>query len=279
MFRILALLTLFVSLHSQATSIHSGHISKIDISENNNEDPLIFFSDGYVFKLSSFDRKYLPDYIEAQRDNLILKVTVKHNREILAVETLGQKKLLPSSSKKIFFTFEPSVLNSEQEVLKIFNSLRKGARRNSQCYNRAHIWSYESKRNFDLNGMKVFIFYTKKYIREYNFKWWFHVSPFTYVNVNEEKQERVLDLYFSPTPLPMKKWTDLFMYNKVTCPDIQRYSDYENNQEKAYCYLYKTHMFDYQPLDLATFERQGSSKDDWVSWEIKNAYRNGFRVW
>ncbi len=173
--------------------------------------------------------------------------------------------------------YEASILDGQDEANSIFKKLNRRYRRRSECYNRAHVWSYESLSRFGLKSMKVFLFFTRKYIREYDFGWWFHVSPFTFVLENGEPQERVLDYMFVYSPSDMKKWTDYFMSNDAECPTVSKYSDYANNQEKAYCYLIKTSMYYYQPLDLTKLEQSGNEKHEWVDWEVNNAYRQGFR--
>lgn len=157
--------------------------------------------------------------------------------------------------------------------------MKRGWSSNSQCYNRAHVWVYEAKNNYSLNAMKVFMFYTRKYIRQYNFEWWFHVAPFTYIQEGESTVEKVLDPRFTRGPLVMKSWTDIFMRNKVTCPAITKYSQYANNQEAEYCYLYKASMYYVQPLDLENLENTGRTKTAFYNWEVNRAYRQGFSWW
>lgn len=124
--------------------------------------------------------------------------------------------------------------------------------------------------------MKMFIFYTRKYIREYDFQWWFHVAPYTYVKIQEANEQRILDRTFAREPLAVKSWTDIFMKNKVDCSVITKYSDYENHQESQYCYLYKASMYYLQPLDLENHEQTGATKTKWLDYEVSRAYWNGF---
>lgn len=274
MVRFLGLMFLFVSFQLTA-AIHVGKISKIDLPQNQNELPLILMESGMVLKIKPEHKNDLSAYFSAQQRNEILKIVTNKKRQIVAVENIGiEEKIVPEF--KSFENYEPTVLATEVDAKNLFNTFKRGANSWSQCYNRAHVWSYESKTKHQVNTMKVFIFYTRKYIREYDFDWWFHVSPFTYIAGTETPEERVLDYRFTKAPATMKKWTDLFMRNKVECTSINRYSDYENNQEKAYCYLYRASMYYYQPLDLEALENTGKTKTDWVKWEVNNAYRNGF---
>jgi hypothetical protein len=127
--------------------------------------------------------------------------------------------------------------------------------------------------------MKVFLFFTSKYIRRYDYEWWFHVAPYTLTQEDEEVRERVLDFKFTRSPLLMKNWTDLFMINKASCPVVGKYSEYRQQQDREDCYLMKESMYFLQPLDLSQLEETGRGKTNWNSFEIKRAYRNGFGIW
>lgn len=278
MVKFFGLFLIMMSMELSA-AIHTGTVSHIDMPRTRKELPLVFLSDGTVLKIKPEYKNDLNAFITAQRSGETLKLKVNKKRQILAVENLGVDRKEIADNFEPFVNYEPTVLATEADGKKLFDTLKRRANSYSQCYNRAHVWSYESKINQKVDSMKVFVFYTRKYIREYNFNWWFHVAPFTYVSAPEGRQERVLDRTFAKGPLSMKRWTDIFMRNKVECTSINKYSDYENHQDKAYCYLYRASMFYYQPLDLEALENTGKTKTDWVRWEVKNAYRNGFGWW
>ena len=272
MFRIIFFLITVISLKAVAET-HQGAVSYIDYPVSGEKDTLLYLTDASVVKLSS--RKDISFYEEAKRSGVILKIRTDNKRYVLeAEEKFQQSEEVPVEEFSEVFT--PTVLRSPEEARTIFNGLRRYSRSYSQCYNRAHIWAYESRNKFQLDSMKVFMFYTRKYIREYNFQWWFHVAPFTYVADNGRAYESVLDKKFSRGPTDMKGWTDIFMKNKVTCPVISKYTDYENHQEEEYCYLYKASMYYVQPLDLENLERTGKTKNQWLNYEIRRAYWNGF---
>lgn len=276
--KILTFILLIFSFSSFA-SVRVGEVERIDYPRPQEKDFLIFLNDGTVLKVEDNNSNMLLDLEISKRKNSVLKFTTDKNRVILHFS------LIESSEEKfpeLYFPgekYEPTVLPNLEEAKTIFKSLRRGASPRSQCYNRAHVWAYESKNKYKLDSMKVFIFYTRKYIREYNFGWWFHVAPFTYVQTDISNEERVLDPMFAKGPLSSKEWTDLFMKNKVTCPVINKYSEYENNEEASYCYLLKESMFYLQPLDLDKLERSGVIKSQWLNYEVKRAYRNGFGMW
>jgi hypothetical protein len=270
-------LSLCLSVSAFARTIET-QIHDIDVGKKN-EPTLLLLESGDVVKVPTKTNKaVMSDLSEARFDHRIIKFEVDKDRFVKSWSKISSPrhpgKRIESGRQ---LDYEPTILNGQDEANSIFKKLNSRYRRRSECYNRAHIWSYESLSRFGLKSMKVFLFFTRKYIREYDFGWWFHVSPFTYVMENGEPQERVLDYMFVYSPSDMKKWTDYFMSNDATCTTVNRYSDYSNHQEKAYCYLIKTSMYYYQPLDLDKLESTGSEKQEWINWEVNNAYRQGFR--
>ena len=160
------------------------------------------------------------------------------------------------------------------QINQLFSTMRSRLRSRSQCYNRAHVWAWELHRNY-IDGKriqvgKMWLFFTRKYIREYNYKWWFHVAP--YVDNNGEPV--VIDRTFTNGPLTKQVWTDIFMNNRAVCKDVQRYSDYEDNQNSEYCYTIKTSQYYWQPWHIENLEDKGEVRTEWESYPLKKAYRN-----
>jgi hypothetical protein len=270
----LALFLLSTTLAMART--HEGTISSIDYGSTADEEHHLYLSDGYVIKVPNQNRKDVKFFEDLKERKKVVRFKTDEERKIESYKVLGTAKFEPMQSLKD--EYQPTIFNSIDDAKRIFKNMKTGASSSSQCYNRAHVWSYEGKQNTNLNMMKVFMFYTRKYIREYNFDWWFHVSPFTYVQENGEQVEKVLDRYFTKGPLNMKTWTDIFMKNDVLCPSITKYTDYENHQESEYCYLYKASMYYVQPLDLENLEETGATKTKFLNWEVDRAYRN-FNSW
>jgi hypothetical protein len=71
----------------------------------------------------------------------------------------------------------------------------------------------------------------------------------------------------------MKEWTDEFMENSAECPVVEKYSDYENNQRSAYCYLRKVPMYYYQPKDIDASDRSGQPITGFREWDQSHAKR------
>ncbi len=168
-----------------------------------------------------------------------------------------------------------SDFDTESEVQTLFNTLRNDTHPKSQCYNRAHVWSWELHRNYN-NGKrvqtgKIWLFFTKKYIKAYRYKWWFHIAP--YLTVNSDV--RVIDRSFSYSPDTERGWTNRFMQNSARCPEVRRYTDYSQNQWDAYCYVIKTSVYYWQPWQIESLEKGGQVRNQWNDWEVRKAYKNG----
>lgn len=268
-----------LSLPSFAKEITTDFVSYIDYPTGKEKDTLLLLSSGNVLKLPSTQNQNLKIITDAKNKNQQVVFEINKDRRILnvSIKTLSLKKTALQSSSA-HQEYHPTIHENAEDINSIFRNLRGRARRSSQCYNRAHVWAYESKNKFDLNSMKVFMFYTRRYIRRYNFHWWFHVAPFTYLKTNDAFDEKVLDYRFTQRPHAMKDWTDIFMHNKAYCPEIKLYSQYRDHQEDEDCYLLKVSMFYLQPLDLDNLERYQSVKTDWINYELKRAYRNGFGI-
>lgn len=273
---LLGLIFLVLSIPAFANAFIASQVTEIDVGPGN-DTALIFLRSGEVLKLKSNDQFTISAIRDAIQQKSWVKFSVDEERFIESLQSISSPAPEGlSENQEELLSFEPTVLENFDEANRIFKSFNPDYRWRSQCYNRAHIWSYESFKKFGFNSMKVFLFFTRKYIREYNYKWWFHVSPFTYVMEEGVAVEKVLDYEFIRKPYNMKDWTDIFMKNDANCPVVQKYSDYSQHEQEAYCYLFKTSMYYYQPKDLEQLETLGQIKTDWIDGEIDQAYRQGF---
>ena len=174
--------------------------------------------------------------------------------------------------------FNPSVLNLAS-AQSIFDAMDGRTKRNSQCFNRAHGWAYDMKTRYNVDSMKIFIFFTSRYIREYRYKWWFHVAPMVLVADNNMSVEHVMDVSFTNGPTLMRNWTDYFMQNNAACPSVNTYSEYRLNQQAQHCYLIRANMFYRSPRDLELLETQGRQEVGWNMSELAEARRQAFKNW
>lgn len=207
-----------------------------------------------------------------KREN-ISKIEISNNLSIPTVESEFDTNI-PTPLDNYEFT----TLNSYEDAQKLFKTQQNRTRRRSQCYNRAHVWSYEmSKRN--VNSGKIWLFFTSRYIKEYKYKWWFHVAP--YVKVAGEAEDIVMDRKFTRNPAPLSVWKNVFMKNKADCTTVEYYSDYRNNHfnGRKFCYIIKSSMYYWQPFNIENLEEGKEEKTSWNQDEMKKAYRNALKRW
>ena len=132
-----------------------------------------------------------------------------------------------------------------QEVMEVFNG---DTHIDSQCYARAHMWTYEAFLEYGDNLGKVWIFFSDKYIREFDHDWWFHVAP--YAHIKDYSTPMVLDRGFTKIPYQLENWKNIFIKNEASCRRIYDYSEYPKNTEKEYCFLMFSSAYYWQPRDL-----------------------------
>jgi hypothetical protein len=167
--------------------------------------------------------------------------------------------------------FAPTDLQPKEKVENIFNNLlNDGDKGRSQCFKRAHMWAYEMWSNLGIFSQKIFIFYTQRYIQLEDFKWWFHVAPL----VTSDGEDLVLDGTFLDKPISVREWKDKFITTTdITCPMVDKYQDYEQNQWNRLCYLMKVPMYYLSPLDIENRDKKGIEKTHWVLEELQDARR------
>ncbi len=168
-------------------------------------------------------------------------------------------------------------LSSYESAQNLMNKFNGNTDDKSQCYNRAHMWTYESLARERVNLGKVWIFFTRKYIREFNYKWWFHVSPYTEVAPNRFKY--VLDRGFTMIPYTMDNWKNMFIKNHAECPVVTEYTAYENFQNNQYCYLIYSSQYYWQPWQLEKLTKEGIHRYGYKENELKITYRDALSRW
>jgi hypothetical protein len=113
-----------------------------------------------------------------------------------SVEDIQEKKL---TKEELFKNMDRDFINLGQSI----------------CANRAMMWLYDFKKSHDINGAKVFLFYTAKTSK----KWWYHVAPV----INENNELFAMDAGFPgfiDSPLKIEGWISKFAEGK-TCKAIR----------------------------------------------------------
>ena len=170
-----------------------------------------------------------------------------------------------------------TILSTYQEAQTIMDKLRRDTGDESQCYNRAHVWTYETLANSQVTLGKTWIFFTQKYIREFEYKWWFHVAP--HATVNDANQTYILDRGFTTVPHNLVNWKNIFMRNQAECPVITNYLDYDNNQDTSYCYLMFSSQYYWQPYQLKNLAANASRSRGYRRANLPIAYTDAIANW
>ncbi len=173
-------------------------------------------------------------------------------------------------------SFAPTDLQTYENAVKVFNDmLNDGDKNRSQCFKRAHMWAFDMWSKSNIYSEKIFMFYTKRYQILEDFNWWFHVAPM----VTAGGVEYVMDGTFMKKPTPVKEWYNWFLHtDKITCPEITTYQEFENNHWNRLCYIMKVPMYYFRPLDMENRDKIGEQRNHWVLEELQDA-RKAFKNW
>lgn len=269
----------FISKAFGQTEIKT-QIQDIDYG-NGKEEPLIFLTSGQVVTFALSNRRLLEELKKglANRNWFVFKINT--NRELTAIREVSAPVAPAIDFQKSFQTdapYVPSVLENTEQAMAIFQEARTDHKSFSQCYNRAHIWTYEWRTKRNLYSSKAWLFFTRKFIRKYKFDWWFHVAPMFHVTEDGKVKQRMMDKKYSKAPLTIKQWTDIFVRDNADCPVVEKYSDHADYPESGSCFLMKSSMYYYQPVDLEEQEFSGLLKQRWVETEVRHAYEEAFGI-
>lgn len=253
-----------------SSTVHSINFGK------SSESHLIRFDNGRVTFVRPADLKLIEALITTRQKEEIVSVNVDKSNTIVTVQSIADADLDIDSGTWTDNPdpYHPGVVKNTNAALKIFNKMRKDFTKNGECYSRAHIWSYEEFQRSRFNTMKVFMFFTERYIRKYKFHWWFHVTPMTYVV--SLKSPRTLDRRYTSGPRQTKIWSNVFVKSQRTCKKVEKFDDYWLNQQSQDCYHIHASMYYVIPRDLEKRDLTGKEKTEFSEKEIKRAYRNGF---
>lgn len=269
-FQLLAVSAFSASITSRIHSIDKG---------KNGQPDLIMLESGETAFLEKRDSKfYAIPLDETVKNQDTVQIEIDKKRNILSVQTVAplvndvsEKSQRMSLQKR----YDPSIVTEEQAA-SAFSKMRRNYQNKSQCYNRAHIWTYEEFQRTGMKTGKLFLFFTSKYIRNYRYHWWFHVTPMAYVGGTAQSNWRAMDRRYTSGLLSTKTWTDVFMLNNATCPVVYKYTDYRNHQQSQDCYLIPTSMYFWQPRDILRQENTGYQKTQYIKSEINHAYWEAF---
>jgi hypothetical protein len=264
----LTMLSSFSFAETIRSSIHSVSMGEGDQAH------LIKLNNGRVVFMSPNDKFLGPDDLIP---GSTVEVKVDDDSKLESIATIEDKSLpsdeIDQGIDKSLPSRDATVLPNYSKAQKVLEGMNTSWRRNTECTDRAHIWSYEEWKKSGLIQNKVFMFFTNTYIRRYNYKWWFHVSPYTLVREHGNVIEYVMDRRYSSYPRHMKSWTDIFIRSKKTCP-VKTYAHYRANKNGSeHCFLVKTSMYYRLPYHVRHMEDYGRTLTSFKSSEINFSYR------
>lgn len=273
--------TLSLMLISFCYSVHAerfqSKIHTIDTSTKENVPHLIKLENGRVVFVDKEDKELLNTFKASMKHEDLLEIDLDGNNNFVSAESINEIKTEEDETDASGrMSFQPTVIEGYTNALSLFRRMRRDYQNSSQCYNRAHIWQYEENKSTGVSSQKTFLFFTNRYIRNYRYKWWFHVSPMLLVRENGKVYERIIDRRYTSGPRYVKTWTNIFVATHRTCPVVSRYSEYSRNQESQDCYLMKVSQYFWQPRDILTRDNTGRVKTDWIQSEVDYAYWEAF---
>jgi len=238
------------------------------------EHNLLLLENGNALELNSLEIK---DQLQ-ERDKIHLNTKTK---KITSLER-NDDHITFSFKTFPFITeppsFSPSVLENEEEAVKLFSQMRSDYKRMSECSDRAHVWSYDALIEKGILTQKIFIFFTASYINRVGFKWWFHVAPLVLIKNKDQIEERVLDFRYSEKPLPLKIWSDRMVFSHRPCKFTTKFSEYDVNPQTEDCYMIKENMYYRLPGDLSLQETHEVYRTKFFESEVRFSKRNAFET-
>lgn len=272
--------TLSLMLISFCFSVHAerfqSKIHTIDTSTKENVPHLIKLENGRVVFVEKEDTDLLNTFRASRKHDDLLEIELAEDNSLVSAESINENKTEEETEPTVRASFEPTVVEGYNNALSLFRRMRRDYQNASQCYNRAHIWQYEENKKTGVSSQKTFLFFTNRYIRNYRYKWWFHVSPMLLVRENGKIYERIIDRRYTSGPRYVKTWTNIFVATHRTCPVAVKYTDYSRNQESQDCYLMKVSQYFWQPRDIVTRDNSGRVKTSWIQSEVDYAYWEAF---
>jgi hypothetical protein len=268
----LPIFLLALSFFAHAEQLES-RINSIDVAAKKGVSHLIKLENGRVIFVNHNDKETLDSFRQSLSEQSLLNVEVDEKSNFISAESIDDKSVPVSKevAPALRVSYEPTVVSSA-EASSIFRRMRRDYQNQSQCYNRAHIWTYEEFKYSGLRSLKLFLFFTNRYIRNYRYKWWFHVSPM----VSSSSGELVLDRRYTSGPRLKDTWTKNFIYSGRKCPVVNNYYDYRNHQEEQDCYLIPTSMYFWQPWNIQSRDNGNGSPTQYYQSNINHAYWEAF---
>jgi len=130
----------------------------------------------------------------------ISKNNTKHDRQLATVTEESKAHLAD-------FNYDLTNIPTFDEGQKIYNSLATELEHDFalQCGNRAHVWSWQMKKNFNINSGKIFLYFTPKSFNYTGMLWGVHVVPYVVIDGKEYVMEKIREYALGTKGYYLKK--------------------------------------------------------------------------
>lgn len=281
--RVLSLVLLSFSLPLLADTTITSQIHDVDYGYKSDDEVLVFLKSGDVARIDQKNVRLLDAYTSAKATDKWIKFTLDKNRRIKRMKAVSAPKEISYEEKSLDLVdanYVPTTIASMDIAKKYIAESKHPTKELTQCFNRAMVWSYEWWRKHSLKTNKIFVFWTKDYVRKFGFKWWFHVAPYAHImDTDGVVKERVLDVKWLSRPYEFQAWADYHSSHDVKCKVVTKYSDYANHPFGTdRCYFMRANMYTWQPADLEMKEAWGYTKEGFNMDEVRAAYLEAFDI-
>ena len=264
------------------------------------ESYLVLANNGHVYEVDASSTDLISELELAKKENLEITFNIadfsinsilgqREMIEAIQVKSLGfdlpvEVEDVPRAVPTPLDNYRVSRVQDLDQLKTMFKTMTRKTRRKSQCYNRAHVWIWEMTQKAKAEGKnlkmgKLWLFFGRRYIKRYRYKWWFHIAP--YLHVKGDPELYVMDRSFTKGPRPLRRWTNIFMKNNAPCKEVRYYSDYKrgSNGYKNWCYVIKSSQYYWQPRFIKGLEREGEESKIFKKYQLKKAYKDGIKGW
>lgn len=264
---------------------YTTQIYDIDHGQKPGDEVLILLNNGRVAKLRNSHEVLNKSFMKSRNRKNWYRIILDDERYVIdfeetdapTTERRPSKKDHKSLTEEEPQSYIPTTIAS-MDVARKYHKESRHSPKDSQCFNRGMIWTYEWWKKHSVKSNKIWLYFTRNYIRRYNFEWWFHISPLVNVMEDGKVVERVMDVKYTSGPLPIQKWTNIFMRNDAVCNVVTKFSEYADHPYTGDCYFQRSSMYVYQPADLQMYEAWGYNKTNWNMTEVRAAYLEAFDI-
>lgn len=277
--RVLGLIFSLLSFAVYSKTILISQIEDIDYGLTSEDEILVLLKSGDVAKLRESNEILNDQFMQSKAKYQWFKICLDDDRFIIDIERtenpITEKEVKEKKINLAPMSYIPTTIAS-MSIAKRYQREARYNSKDSQCFNRAMVWAYEWWRKHSLKSNKILIFFTRSYIRKYNFEWWFHIAPYVHIWDEGKVVERVIDVKYTNRPHTFQDWANKFLRNDSPCPMILKYSEFADYPYTGDCFLQRTHMYTYQPSDLQMYEAWGYQKNNFNMGEVRAAYLEAF---